>query len=145
MNSGDRAECPACLSVTAEVAAAQDAGQPCPHCHLPHEALGTVLSARSGQTPASAVDQVITYGRESVVRAATVRRLEGELAAETQRAEAERYRADRLSAELRAFQERADEEITILEADLARARWRSAHVHSAVQDAMGAPFPEGLR
>jgi hypothetical protein len=144
-NTGDRSECPACLSVTAAVAAAQDAGKPCPHCHLPYEAIGFVQDARNQLLPGPLVDALIEYGRESVVRGATATRLEGELRDMTREASEQRHRADTGHALLREEQERADTFRREATADLDRIRWRLAHVRSQMLQAMDEPYPEGLR
>jgi hypothetical protein len=144
-NTGDRAECPACLSMTAAVAAAQDARQPCPHCHLPYEVIGFVQDARNQLLPGPLVDALIEYSREAVVRGQTLTRIEGELRDKTREASEHKHRADTGFASLREEQERADRYRESAEADLARVRWRLAHVRSEMTRAFDEPYPESLR
>jgi hypothetical protein len=144
-NTGDRTECPACLSVTYEVAAAMDAKRPCPHCHLPWEVIGPVQDARNGKLPAHVVDALIAYARESVVRAATIDRLQDEIAVHEARTNEATYRADTTLAQLRHEQKLAADYRATTGADLERARWRISHVREQVARAFDAPYPEALR
>jgi hypothetical protein len=145
MNTGDREMCPACLSVSAAVAAAWDSGRPCPHCSLPHAAIGFVQDGRNQKLPGAFVDAFVEYARDAVIRGETASRLEAELRAAEREREGHKARAESGHALLRAEQERSDEYRRTTEADLARLRWRIANVRSKTLDALDEPYPEALR
>ena len=144
-NSGDRAECPACLSVTAEVAAAQDARRPCPHCSLPFDLIGPVQDARNGKLPQAIVDALIQYGQLSEIRQATVTRLEGALREAQHEAIQQAGRAATLHGDVVRVQQEFTEYQATVGKDLDRARWRLGELQDAHARALAEPFPEALR